>query len=436
MNLDDNTLGKRLRRYGQVAGGAGKLGAQLLSQKAFSNGEFPDLLVDWLGKLKGPLVKVGQILAMIPDFLPPDYQEKLLELQSNAPAMGWLFVKRRMHAELGENWQNRFQRFSHEAVAAASLGQVHEAMSLQGVPLACKLQYPDMASTVTADLEQLSMVLKGYHIYEKALDHVDILTEIRTRLLEEIDYHHEVHNIQRFSHIWENHHDIYVPEVDISLSTKRLITMSWCNGCSFQEFFQAPADVRNDLARRLFIAWYYPLYTYGALHGDPHFGNYKVMDDGKLGLLDFGCVRYFSPQFVVAVTELYWALLYDDKERAVYAYEGLGFHDLHQDLIQALNVWARYLYGPLLEDRVRPIEASFSSREGRAVATEVYTKLRTLGGIRPPQEFVFLDRSALVLGSVFMHLNAECNWYQLFHSLIEGMDSYTLAQRQNTLLKE
>ena len=113
-----------------------------------------------LGGLKGPLMKVAQILSTIPDALPKEYVNELSHLQADAPSMGWLFVKRRMKAELGENWLTNFKDFDKQASAAASLGQVHFAESIEGEKLACKLQYPDMHSAIDADLKQLKLLFQ------------------------------------------------------------------------------------------------------------------------------------------------------------------------------------------------------------------------------------------------------------------------------------
>src|SRR6202000_2363219 len=124
-----------------------------------------------LGGLKGPLMKVAQFLSTVPDALPAEYAAELAQLQSNAPPMGWSFVRRRMASELGANWQSRFAEFSQEASAAASLGQVHRAKLPDGTDVACKLQYPDMPSTVEADLRQLRLAMAVYQRKDPALSH-------------------------------------------------------------------------------------------------------------------------------------------------------------------------------------------------------------------------------------------------------------------------
>ena len=146
-----------------------------------------DRLLNALGGLKGPLMKVAQLLSTVPDLLPKEYAEKLQQLQSDAPSMGSFFVKRRMKSELGINWQKKFHYFNNQASKAASLGQVHKA-KLDNLNLACKLQYPDMISTVDADLKQLKIIFALYGTWDKTIKTDDIYNELSQRLKEELDY--------------------------------------------------------------------------------------------------------------------------------------------------------------------------------------------------------------------------------------------------------
>ena len=172
----------------------------------------------------------------------------------------------------------------------------------------------------------------------------------------------------------------------------------------------------------MFRAWYVPLYYYGVIHGDPHLGNYTVRPDLGINLLDFGCVRVFPASFVKGVIDLYRALDQDDEALAVAAYESWGFNNLSREMIDVLNRWARFLYAPLLDDRKRRIQEAEAGHLGREVAEDVHRELRRLGGVKPPREFVFMDRAAVGLGSVFLHLKAEINWRRLFHELIADFD--------------
>ena len=440
MSEDQTNLGIKLKRYAQVSTTLGGLAARLAGQHYLGVGVNPEhatSLKQALGGLKGPLMKVAQFLATIPGTLPPEYAEELSELQSNAPPMGWNFVRRRMTNELGPDWRQCFNRFDQEATAAASLGQVHQAEDLLGNSLACKLQYPDMNSVIEADLEQLKIVLGLYHLWSKSLDTKEVQSEIVERLHEELDYHNEAQNITIYQRIFANNSAIKIPLYYPDLSTKRLLTMSWMPGQSLLSFADAPEDFRNTLADTLFKAWYKPFYHYGIIHGDPHPGNYKVEESGTLNLLDFGCVRIFPSSFIQGVIDLYNALLHDNPEQAVHAYETWGFKNLNKELIAIMNQWARLLYDPLLDDRVRPIQESNSGAVGWEVASKVHSELHQLGGLRPPREFVFMDRAAVGIGSVFMRLNVKRNWHQLFNQLIEdfSVDKVQKAQDEMTAIK-
>src|SRR5438445_8348875 len=183
-----------------------------------------------LGGIKGPLMKVAQLLATIPDALPREYVNELVQLQADAPSMGWPFVKRRMASELGPDWQKRFKSFEREAARAASLGQVHRAVALDGQALACKLQYPDMQSAVEADLSQLKLVMGLYERYDRAVTTGEIHAEIADRLREELDYERETAHMRLYGEILRSEPGIAVPTPVSELSTRRLLTMTWLEG--------------------------------------------------------------------------------------------------------------------------------------------------------------------------------------------------------------
>jgi len=438
---ENSTLGGRVRRFAQVGGKVGGLAAQVVGARllgiGLDRGRHSEDLRSALGGLKGPLMKAAQILATIPDALPREYAEALRQLQSNAPPMGWQFVKRRMRTELGPGWQRRFERFEHEATAAASLGQVHRATAMDGRELACKLQYPDMLSAVEADLQQLKLAFAVYRHYDKAIDPSNVYHELAARLREELDYEREARHMRLYARLLEEEAGVVIPDTLEDLSTDRLLTMTWLEGLPLLAFIakHEDQDLRNRVALNMFRAWYVPFYNYGVIHGDPHLGNYTIREDGTVNLLDFGCIRVFPSPFVRGVIDLYHALRDDDEDLAVSAYETWGFHDLGRELLDALNIWARFLYAPLLEDRRQPIMEGESVLYGARVANQVHEELRRLGGVRPPREFVLMDRAAIGLGSVFMHLKADINWHRQFHDLIDDFDEKKLARRQKAALK-
>lgn len=439
MSDEGDSLGGRLGRYARVGTSVGGLAVKLAGQRYLGLNVDRDRhaaeLKAALGGLKGPLMKAAQLIATIPDAVPPEYARELAQLQSNAPAMGWAFVRRRMSTELGPEWQARFARFGKEASFAASLGQVHRATLPDGAEVACKLQYPDMASALEADLNQLKLVFAVGQRFDPAIRTDEIHAEITTRLREELDYRREARHVALYRHMLRDEPKVFVPEVVPALSTERLLTMSWLDGTPLMAWKERPQEERDRLAINMFRAWYVPFYFYGTIHGDPHLGNYTVRPDGSVNLLDFGCVRIFPPRFVRGSIELYRALMTDDQERAVAAYEDWGFTGLSRDTIAVLNRWAAFLYGPLMDDRPRRLTEGMADGYGREMAQNVFGELRKMGGVRPPREFVFMDRAAIGLGAVFIHLRASINWHQLFESLIADFDADALAARQQEALR-
>ena len=435
-----DSLGGRVRRYARVGAAVGGLAARLGAERVLGmridrEAHAAELRVA-LGGLKGPLMKVAQIMSTIPEALPREYVAELAQLQADAPALGWAFVKRRMASELGPDWPARFRSFEREAAAAASLGQVHRAVGHDGRRLACKLQYPDMASAVEADLRQLKLIFAIYGRFEPAIDTRHIHAEIAERLREELDYDRESRHMRLYAGLLADETAVHVPEVVPELTTKRLLTMTWLDGRRLLEFKDAPQKVRNAIALNLFRAWYVPFYACGVIHGDPHLGNYSVRPDHSLNLLDFGCIRVFKAKFVQGVIDLYRAIEGGDRDLAVHAYRTWGFGHLTNEVIDTLNLWAEFVYAPLLEDRPRRIQEMESSGiYGREVAEKVHARLRELGGVVPPREFVFMDRAAIGLGGVFLHLKAEINWHRLFHDLIRDFDARVLHARQTRALK-
>src|SRR5713101_1359766 len=238
-----NRFSARAARYARVgtnmSGVAARIAGARLFGIALDRGRSAVELAAALGGLKGPIMKVAQLLATIPDALPPEYAAELMKLQSEAPPMGWAFVKRRMGAELGPDWQKKLASFEHHPAAAASLGQVHRARAHGGAELACKLQYPDMQSAVEADLNQLQLMFAIHRRMDPVIDTTEMAKEI---------------------------------------------------------------GARNRIGTAMFTAWWWPFSRFGVIHGDPHLGNYTVFEAGGrpagINLLDYGCIRIFAAKFV------------------------------------------------------------------------------------------------------------------------------------------
>ena len=250
---EKNRFTARAMRYASVGANVGGVAARIASRRLFGLDPERDKdaasLAAALGGLKGPIMKVAQLLATIPEALPAEYAAELGQLQSQAPAMGWPFVRRRMAAELGSDWEAKFASFEHEAAASASLGQVHRATGLDGRALAAKLQYPDMQSAVEADLAQLGVLFSVHARLRPAIETSEMRTEIAARLREELDYDLEARHMRLYALIFKDDALIRVPEGVPELSTKRLLTMTWLEGRRILEYATHPRRAQQNRAR-------------------------------------------------------------------------------------------------------------------------------------------------------------------------------------------
>jgi predicted unusual protein kinase regulating ubiquinone biosynthesis (AarF/ABC1/UbiB family) len=279
---------------------------------------------------------------------------------------------------------------------------------------------------------------------DPVIDTTEIAKEIGARIREELDYRREAKHVQLYRTMLDGIDLIRVPRPWPQLSSGRLLTLDWLDGRRLLEHKNDPLEARNTIATAMFTAWWFPFSRYGVIHGDPHLGNYSVFERdtgsggreaGGINLLDYGCIRIFPPKFVGGVVDLYNGLRNGDHALMVHAYETWGFRGLSRELVDVLNIWARFIYGPLLEDRVRSLADGIKPSEyGRRQAFQVHQALKEKGPVRVPREFVFMDRAAIGLGGVFLHLRAELNFYRLFNEAIEDFSTARVSERQNAAL--
>ncbi len=384
IDREANRFSARAARYARVGTNMSGVAARIAGARLFGitldRGKNAFELAAALGGLKGPIMKVAQLMATIPDALPPEYAAELI-----------------------------------------------------------KLQYPDMQSAVEADLRQLQLVFAIHRRMDPVIDTTEIAKEIGARIREELDYRREAKHVMLYRRMLDGIDQIRVPQVWPELSTGRLLTLDWLEGRRLLDHTKADLATRNRLGTAMFTAWWWPFSRFGVIHGDPHLGNYTVFEAGGrprgINLLDYGCIRIFAPKFVGGVVDLYHGLLRQDADLIVHAYETWGFKQLNRELIDALNIWARFIYGPLLDERVRSLADGVKPSEyGRREAFRVHQALKKKGPVTVPREFVFMDRAAIGLGAVFLHLRAELNFHKLFNQAIEDFSIRRVAQRQATAL--
>lgn len=301
----------RFTRLRKLAGLSVQVGADVLKSGAKRlSGSAPDLLskeaaeklVSTLGELKGAAMKMGQAVSMDPDLLTPEVRQVLARLQNQAPAMSYAQVARVVEAELGAPPEALFREFSQEPLAAASLGQVHRAVLEDGRAVAVKVQYPGIDASLAHDMENLGLVAKTASKVLRVSDAAAYFQEFRDEMLLELDYHREAELARGFSRGVAERPELCVPAVVASHSTKRVLTLELLEGLTLKDWL--PTNPSNEerfrVARQLILATYVPFFGAGEIHADPHPGNFMVMPDGRLGLLDFGSIKRFSPRFVEA----------------------------------------------------------------------------------------------------------------------------------------
>ena len=417
---EKNRFSARAARYAQVGAQMGGVAARMAGARLFGigldRGKNASELAAALGGLKGPIMKVAQLMATIPDLLPPEYAEELAQAAERGAADG-LGLRQAAHdgRARGRLAGAKFKTFEHQPAAAASLGQVHRARASTARASPCKLQYADMQSAVEADLSQLEILFAIHRRMDPVIDTTEIAKEIGARVREELDYRREAKHVALYRAMLAGTELIRVPDVWPELSTGRLLTLDWLEGRRLLDYKDADIAVRNRLATAMFTAWWFPFSRFGVIHGDPHLGNYTVFAEdgvpGGINLLDYGCIRIFPPKFVGGVVDLYHGLRAATTISSSTPTRPGASRRSRRELIDTLNIWARFIYGPLLDDRVRTIADGVKPSEyGRREAFQVHRALKAKGPVKVPREFVFMDRAAIGLGGVFLHLRAEAQF--------------------------
>ncbi|WP_257457421.1 ABC1 kinase family protein [Archangium lipolyticum] len=311
-DLDDKlpTQG-RFTRFRKLAGLSAQLGADVLKSGARRLvGQEPELLsraaaeklVTTLGELKGAAMKLGQAVSMDTEFLSPEVRQVIARLQNEAPPMPYEVVARVLREELGDSPEALFRDFDKTPLAAASLGQVHRAVLHDGRPVAVKIQYPGIAATLSGDMDNLGLVVNTLSKASRLADGTAYFQELREEMLLETDYLREAGLCTAFGRGVARLPELKVPAVISERTSRRVLTLELLQGRTLKDWVvsEPSAEERFRVARQLILAIYGPFFTVGEMHADPHPGNFMVLEDGRLGLLDFGSIKRFSPHFVDA----------------------------------------------------------------------------------------------------------------------------------------
>ncbi len=372
--------------------------------------EIANIIFEALGELKGVSVKIAQQIALGMPFLPPVYMEKISKTFNDIPPLNKALVRKIVKSELGAYPQEVFDSFESSAFAAASLGQVHYA-SKNNQNLAVKIQYPGIKKSIESDMSLLHFGLKRFAKGQN-VDH--IITEIEDRLYEEVDYELEAQNCDFFRENL-NIDRIIIPEVYHELSTQKVLSSSMLEGLDLENYLASnpTQESKDSYAQLIFDSFFYTLYHLKHIHADPNPGNFLFMKDGKLGMIDFGCVKKVDEIFLESYNALHLDLLEDisDKEMLIhYLKLGMITEDtpekmlhFYQEVIKPLD---RLYIEPLLSDSYNfKIHNDFSKRGFESIFEVQKKQFHSVHQVN--EEYIFLDRTLLGYYAIFEKMGAK-----------------------------
>jgi predicted unusual protein kinase regulating ubiquinone biosynthesis (AarF/ABC1/UbiB family) len=391
-------------------------------------------LVEMLGEMKGAAMKLGQ-LASFYEFAGDNeyletYRDAMTMLQNHAPPMDPEASKRVIREEFGEPVDKVFASFEDEAVASASIGQVHKATLPTGETVAVKVQYPGVDAAVRSDLKNISAMTKLSVAIAPNLDPKEVANEVRDRVLEELDYRREASNQEKFAELFRDHPFIVVPKVHHEFCRTRVITQEFIEGEPFLNSFEWPQDDKDRLGETLFRFFYGSFNRFLLFSADPHPGNYLLLPDGRVAFLDFGLVRAIDPGTRTLFLEIIQGLINGDRERGREALEGIGI--LNQRTPEIDAVWDHLLMinKPVLEDRDFTIDVKVVQEIASAGFDPRSKAFQTLRKVRIPGVMVTFNRMSFGVASLLGRLGATANWQAIAREMWAGEPSQTSLGKQ------
>ena len=309
---------------------AGRSREQLRNDLALQTAED---VASTLGAMKGVLMKIGQMASYVDDGLSPAARRALSRLQDSVPPMSAQLAAGVVESELGLPPERAFARWDPEPIAAASIGQVHRAITHDGRAVAVKVQYPGIAETMAADLDNVSLLRRLLRITAPSQDVDALITELRDRVLEELDYRREAANQRLLAAYYDGHPTIHIPQIIGELSGRRVVTSELSDGARFAELAGWPQEERDLAAETIYRFVFRSLYEAHAFNGDPHPGNYLFHGGGRVTFLDFGLVKHFTLTELQPLMQMARSLCVDDQPEAFRrAMEDAGFLVPHAPL--------------------------------------------------------------------------------------------------------
>jgi predicted unusual protein kinase regulating ubiquinone biosynthesis (AarF/ABC1/UbiB family) len=400
--------------------------------------EAAEQILEVLGNMKGAAMKVGQVASFIdtgafPEEFQQRIQEKLVELRDSAPRVDFEDMRNVVEEELEEPLDEAFAEFEQEALAAASIGQVYRARLHDGRAVAVKVQYPGVARAVRSDLQNLGLIMRVAKRIAPGMDAKAMTAEIRERLSDELDYEQEAQAQRTFARAWRGHPFVVVPDVVTSLSRERVLVTEWVDGKGFEDVRRLSKPDRDRFGEVVFRFFFGSLYRIGHFSGDPHPGNFQLMDDGRVAFLDFGMTKRLSREHVDAEVEALRLGMKGDAQGLFDQLARMGFYDPYDPVLTPDAVMRHFRdvtnwYG---EDREVTIDRHIVAQvlidygDPRSEHWELMRR-QTM----PPEGMLARRMEALALG-VLGQLGASANWHAIASEwLFGGPPATPLGERE------
>ena len=373
-----------------------------------------DNLVKTMGEMKGAAMKLGQMLSVAPDAIPREFSEKIKSLQAASVPMPFEMVSMEIEKALGLPLLEIFRYFDPDPIGAASIGQVHEARLFDGRKVAVKIQYPGILDSLDADLKNLaSMASLTLAFAEKKV--VDaFLDEIRQGILDEADYELEAANLKKFGSILSEHPEVIVPKVVDEFSTTNVLTMEYLEGTKLDEAVDdLPTQEEKDRVGFVFSEIYvWMFHEKFILHADPHPGNFLLTPEGKIGILDFGCMREYSPEFCDGWLDVLVAKWQHRKDDLPEVFDRLGYVGMRGSTgasAKQLNEVAEITLAPFLYDR----RFNWGEWHPQQEINNFFRGNLNVFRYASPPQAVFYFRVALGVWGFLQRSHIKGNWYKM-----------------------
>lgn len=434
MRTDDGAAKRALRMAAMSAGVSGSYIGYMV-QRLFLGEEARDdklrethaqaarQVTGGLLALRGPAMKLGQMLSLQTDLLPEEMIEELGRLQMEAPGMHPSLVRAQFRSSMGSNPEQLFAKFDPNPFAAASLGQVHRAVTLEGDEVAVKIQYPGIADAIASDFKLLRTIALPAQLSRYVTR--ELLDELQTQIVAETDYVREAENIDFFRTGLEPLGFVRVPVVHREYSSGRVLTMSRLDGEHLDALLakDPPQELRDRIGANLLELYYFQLLHMQAFHADPHWGNYLFRHDGSIGLVDFGCVKYVPPKFVENLRKIF---LYpgprdsEDFRRLLDERYSLYGKRMGAATTRALVGFAERFYGRVYPPQIERDDDPFDFSDPGFLRDYTTASLRVTRARGALPEYVFLARAEAGLYQTLHRLGARVHTSRIVRRYLDG----------------